>query len=104
MMISYSYPQLSIYNEWRRYYCMFSRFSIKFSIILTFLFGPIFLQTASGIEQYYPERKRNFPDKTESIIDVQLTIDVSSEIKHLHRKTNMYPWAGEVSSIGAEKM
>ena len=104
MMIAYSYLQLRLYNEWRWYYWMFSRFSTKYSIILTFLLLPTFLQTASGIEQYYPERKRNFPDKTESIIDVQLTIDVSSEIKHLHRKTNMYPWAGEVSSIGAEKM
>ncbi len=81
MMIAYPYPQLSIYNEWRWYYWMFSRFSIKFSIILTFLFLPIFLQTASGIEQHYPERKRNFPDKTESTIDVQLTIDVSSSTK-----------------------
>lgn len=64
---------------------MFSRFSIKFSIISTFLFLPIFLQTASGIEQHYPERKGNFPDKTESTIDVQLTIDVSMEEKRLSR-------------------
>jgi hypothetical protein len=64
---------------------MFSRFSTKYSIILTFLLLSIFLQTASGIKQYYPERKRNFPDKTESTIDVQLTIDVSSEIKQISK-------------------